>query len=81
MLPRSESLNLDVTDWSDVFEAAQSYNPGVVPLPLRMGRPRANKVGDVPPHDKGNIELLKVISLFVCYSSIHSFSSEMIKYY
>ncbi|XP_066928622.1 small ribosomal subunit protein mS35-like [Clytia hemisphaerica] len=64
VLPRSESLNLDVTDWSDVFEAAQSYNPGVVPLPLRMGRPRTNKVGDVPPHDKGNIELLKIPNFF-----------------
>lgn len=62
--PRSESLNLDVTDWTDVFEAAQSYNPGVVPLPLRMGRPRANKLGDVPPHHKGNIELLKISNFF-----------------
>lgn len=64
-LPRSETINLDITDWSDVFEAAQSYNPGVIPLPIRMGRPRPNKTGDVPPHDKGNIELLKVCYLFL----------------
>jgi len=63
-LPRSETINLDITDWSDVFEAAQSYNPGVIPLPIRMGRPRPNKTGDVPPHDKGNIELLKIPNFF-----------------
>jgi len=64
-MPRAQSINLDVTDWSNVYEAAESYNPSVVPLPIRMGRPRANKINDVPPHDKGNIELLKVPSKLI----------------
>lgn len=62
---RADTINLDVTDWSDVYEAAQSYNPAVIPLPIRMGRPRVNKLGDIPPNDKGNIELLKVRNLVI----------------
>ena len=54
-------IDPDSTDWSSVYVSAQSYNPSVIPLPIRMGRPRYNKVGDIPPNEKGNIELLKVI--------------------
>ena len=54
-------LNPDTTDWSSVHCAAESYNPSVIPLPIRMGRPYHNRVGDVPPSSKGNVELLKVV--------------------
>lgn len=58
-------IDPDSTDWSSVYVSAQSYNPSVIPLPIRMGRPRYNKVGDIPPNEKGNIELLKVMIIVI----------------
>jgi len=63
-LSRADMIDPDTTDWSSVYDAAQSYNPSVVPLPIRMGRPRSNRIGDIPPNDKGNIELLKIPNFF-----------------
>lgn len=44
-------------DWSSVFQAAQPFDPFLVPLPLRMGRPPA---GELPPPAVNNAELLKI---------------------
>jgi len=62
-LSRGEMLSME-TDWSSVFDAAKPYNRNVIPLPIRMGRPRHSRLGDVPTIDKGNIELLKVPNFF-----------------
>ncbi|XP_047140769.1 small ribosomal subunit protein mS35 [Hydra vulgaris] len=63
-LSRADMLNLETTDWSSVYCAAESYNPSVIPLPIRMGRPYHNRLGDVPPNAKGNVELLKIPNFF-----------------
>ncbi|XP_057313317.1 28S ribosomal protein S35, mitochondrial-like [Hydractinia symbiolongicarpus] len=63
-LSRADLIDPDTTDWTNVYDAARSYNPSVIPLPIRMGRPRANKLGDVPPNDSGNVELLKIPNFF-----------------
>ena len=58
--PKAERLDIDKVDWPSFYSTASSYNSWLVPLPLRMGRGRHNKVGGLPPRDMGNIELLKV---------------------
>jgi len=63
-LSRADLIDPDITDWSSVYDASNSYNPSVIPLPIRMGRPRQNRLGDIPPNDKGNIELLKIPNFF-----------------
>lgn len=44
-------------DWTAVYPAAGPFRPNSVPLPVRMGYPMK---GSVPPHKKGNLELIKV---------------------
>ena len=61
---RSEMIDPDAVDWASVHPAAESYNPSVIPLPVRMGRPRHNRLGDIPPDARGNIELLKIPNFF-----------------
>ena len=75
-------IDPDSTDWSSVYVSAQSYNPSVIPLPIRMGRPRYNKIGDIPPNEKGNIELLKVIiSVIIIIIILYSvYLHEVVKY-
>eukprot|EP00794_Sanderia_malayensis_P012771 gene12771-14082_t len=63
-LTRAEKLDPALADWPSIAAVAQSFNPAVIPLPIRMGRPRPNKVGDVPPIAQGNIELLKIPNFF-----------------
>ncbi|CAB3987142.1 28S ribosomal S35, mitochondrial isoform X1, partial [Paramuricea clavata] len=57
--PKAERLDIDKVDWPSFYSTASSYNSWLVPLPLRMGRSRHNKVGGLPLRDMGNIELLK----------------------
>lgn len=74
-------IDPDSTDWSSVYVSAQSYNPSVIPLPIRMGRPRYNKIGDIPPNEKGNIELLKVIISVIIIIILYSvYLHEVVKY-
>lgn len=63
-LSRADLIDPNSTDWASVYDAAASYNPSVIPLPIRMGRPRPNKLGDIPPNHQGNIELLKIPNFF-----------------
>jgi len=51
-------------DWPSVYDTASSYNPYVMPLNIRMGRPRGKHAHGVPPNDKGNVELLKIPNFF-----------------
>ena len=62
--PKAERLEIDKVDWPSFYSTASSYNSWLVPLPLRMGRSRHNKVGGLPPRDMGNIELLKIPNFF-----------------
>jgi small subunit ribosomal protein S35 len=50
----------DTTDWPSVFSGAQSFNPSVIPVFFRMGRPKHNRIDKKPNRTMGNIELLKV---------------------
>lgn len=61
---RSDMLDIKNTDWSSVYVAAASYDPNIIPLHIRMGRPRYRRLGDVPPDQHGNIELLKIPNFF-----------------
>ena len=59
-LTKAERIVPEKADWPSIFAVAQSFNPAIAPLPIRMGRARPNKIGDIPPVAQGNIELLKV---------------------
>lgn len=59
-LTKAERIQPETTDWPSVFSVAKSFNPATVPLPVRMGRIRPNRLGDIPPASPGNIELLKI---------------------
>lgn len=61
-LTKAERIQPEFADWPSLFSVAQSFNPALVPLPIRMGRVRPNKLMDIPPAAQGNIELLKVAS-------------------
>ncbi|XP_028397275.1 28S ribosomal protein S35, mitochondrial-like [Dendronephthya gigantea] len=62
--PKAERLDIDKVDWPSFYSTASSYNSWLVPLPLRMGRSRHNKVGGLPNRDMGNVELLKIPNFF-----------------
>ncbi len=49
-----------ISDWSSLYQAPRPYDPYVIPLPIRMGRPEKGKV---PPPAVGNLELMKVSSM------------------
>ena len=51
----------ETADWPSVFSGPQSYNPAIIPVFLRMGRTKHNKVEKMPPRPLGNLELMKVI--------------------
>jgi len=59
-LTKAEKIQPESADWPSMFSTVQSFNPAVVPLPVRMGRVRPNKLGDIPPAAQGNIEVLKI---------------------
>jgi hypothetical protein len=44
-------------EWSSLYQTARAYDPYLIPVPIRMGRPGP---GELPPVALGNIELLKV---------------------
>lgn len=56
--------------WSSVYHVAQSFDPYLIPIPLRMGRPdrgraeNASDSGIVPPPAIGNLELMKIPNFF-----------------
>ncbi|XP_046845099.1 28S ribosomal protein S35, mitochondrial-like [Xenia sp. Carnegie-2017] len=62
--PKAERMDIDSADWPSVYATASSYNSWLVPLPVRMGRRKHNKVGGLPNRDLGNIELLKIPNFF-----------------
>lgn len=62
--PKSERLDVDKVDWPSLYTTASSYNSWLMPLPVRMGRSRHNKVGGLPLRDMGNIELMKIPNFF-----------------
>lgn len=64
VLSPSKIMDPDVTDWGSFYDAASSYNDRVIPLNIRMGRPRITRIGDVPPKAFGNIEVLKIPNFF-----------------
>lgn len=46
-----------------MYQSARPFDPYLIPLPIRMGRPGP---GEVPPPAIGNTELLKVnIMIFI----------------
>ncbi len=45
------------SDWTSIYQAQRPFDPYVIPLPIRMGRPEKGKV---PPPAIGNLELMKV---------------------
>lgn len=51
------------SDWPSIYQAQRPFDPYVIPLPIRMGRPEKGKV---PPPAIANLELMKVSCLFVC---------------
>lgn len=65
---RAEMIDVEQTEWSNVYETASPYNKYVVPLELRMGREnqmqRTGQLGRVPLSVEGNIELLKISNFF-----------------
>eukprot|EP00795_Rhopilema_esculentum_P005143 gene5143-269_t len=63
-LTKAERIVPEKADWPSIFAVAQSFNPAIVPLPIRMGRARPNRIGDIPPVAQGNIELLKIPNFF-----------------
>ena len=44
-------------EWPSVYQVPRPFDPFLIPLPIRMGRPGP---GEVPPVAVGNPELLKV---------------------
>ncbi|XP_003383405.1 PREDICTED: 28S ribosomal protein S35, mitochondrial-like [Amphimedon queenslandica] len=48
-------------EWSSVCQTARPFDPYLIPLSLRMGRPPK---GEVPPPVEGNHELLKIPNFF-----------------
>lgn len=57
-------MRVETTDWPSVFAAPRSYNPFVIPVALRMGRLKHNRMKNLPQRPIGNLELMKVKSLF-----------------
>ncbi|XP_064397999.1 small ribosomal subunit protein mS35-like [Halichondria panicea] len=50
-----------ISDWSSLYQAQRPYDPYIIPLPIRMGRPEKGKV---PPPAVGNLELMKIPNFF-----------------
>ncbi|KAK3730940.1 hypothetical protein QZH41_008832 [Actinostola sp. cb2023] len=61
---RSIKMIPESTDWPSVFPGAQTFNPSVIPVFLRMGRPKHNRIDKMPNRTMGNIELMKVTNFF-----------------
>ena len=68
-LTKAEKIQPESADWPSMFSTVQSFNPAVVPLPVRMGRVRPNKLGDIPPAAQGNIEVLKVVTCIFLHAA------------
>lgn len=54
--PRYKSMSTD-QDWPSVWPGPRTFHPAVVPLPLRQGYVKENKVS---PDKKANVELMKI---------------------
>lgn len=57
---RTDPLAAYKLDWSNFYEAANSYNAYIMPMEVRMGRETPKKVVKTPMLDWGNVELLKI---------------------
>ncbi|KAF7390969.1 hypothetical protein HZH66_009449 [Vespula vulgaris] len=53
---RCDDMSID-QDWPSIWSGARSFNPNIVPLPLRQGYVKGKRV---PPSKYGNAELLKI---------------------
>lgn len=50
-------------DWTAIWDTASTYNPFLIPLPVRCGRAHEKKAG-VSPAAAGNVELMKIPNFF-----------------
>ncbi|EDO30147.1 predicted protein [Nematostella vectensis] len=61
---RAVTMKPESTDWPSVFSGPQTYNPAIIPVFLRMGRRKHNRLDNFPQRTMANLELMKIPNFF-----------------